>query len=233
MGRLSHGDAEDPENCTPLMVEWGQGTGSAGSLVYWREVGSRMRHGQAGGYGMNKEPGSEMGVTVCETAFGWVGLAWSGQGLVRTTLPKATEGEAASCLPGASGDEPLAASDTEPLVAAGLDVAVLADKMQRYFEGEAVAFDEALDPSIGTDFQRRVWAITRAIPRGQTRTYGQVARQAGRPVGAARAVGQAMARNPWPVIVPCHRVVGHDGRLTGFGGGVTMKQEMLNMEAEI
>ena len=190
---------------------------------------------------MNKKPGSEMGVTVCETAFGWVGLAWSGQGLVRTTLPKATEAEAASCLPGASGDEPLAASDKEPEpasgsapeAAAGLDVAVLADKMQRYFEGEAVAFDEPLDPSIGTEFQRRVWAITRAIPRGQTRTYGQVARQAGRPVGAARAVGQAMARNPWPVIVPCHRVVGHDGRLTGFGGGVTMKQEMLNMEAEI
>jgi methylated-DNA-[protein]-cysteine S-methyltransferase len=115
----------------------------------------------------------------------------------------------------------------------GLDVAALVDKLQRYFEGEAVAFDEPLDPSIGTDFQREVWAITRAIPRGQTRTYGQVARQAGRSVGVARAVGQAMARNPWPVIVPCHRVVGHDGGLTGFGGGVTMKQEMLNMEASI
>ena len=192
---------------------------------------------------MSKEAGSEIGSTLVgstlvgstlvETAFGWVGLAWSGQGLVGTTLPKETEAEAASGLPAASDSEPLEASGSGPEAGAGLDVAALADKMRRYFEGEAVVFEEPLDPSIGTAFQQEVWAITRAIPRGQTRTYGQVARMAGRPVGAARAVGQAMARNPWPVVVPCHRVVGHDGRLTGFGGGLTMKQEMLNMEAEI
>ena len=174
---------------------------------------------------MSKKPETEIGTTLVKTTFGWVGMAWSAQGLVGTTLPRATEAEAATGLP--------AASDREPAAAAGLDVALLADKMRRYFEGEAVAFDEPLDPSIGTEFQKRVWAITQAIPRGQTRTYGQVARQAGSTVGAARAVGQAMARNPWPVIVPCHRVVGHDGRLTGFGGGVHMKQQMLNMEAEI
>lgn len=174
---------------------------------------------------MSKELGTEIASTLVETAFGWVGLAWSDQGLVGTTLPKTTEAEAASGLP--------AAGDGDPVASAGLDVALLAEKMRRYFEGEAVAFDEPLDPTIGTAFQQRVWAITRAIPRGQTRTYGQVARQAGSTVGAARAVGQAMARNPWPVIVPCHRVVGHDGRLTGFGGGVHMKQQMLNMEAEI
>lgn len=184
---------------------------------------------------MNQDSGNEVGstlvdttrvgTTLVETAFGWVGLAWSGQGLVGTTLPKGTEAEAASGLP--------AAGASEPAAVAGLDVAVLADKMRRYFEGEAVVFEEPLDPSIGTAFQQEVWAITRAIPRGQTRTYGQVARLAGRPVGAARAVGQAMARNPWPVVVPCHRVVGHDGRLTGFGGGTTMKQEMLNLEARV
>jgi O-6-methylguanine DNA methyltransferase len=172
---------------------------------------------------MNKDPRSKVGVTVCETVFGWVGIAWSGQGLVGTTLPKASEAEALRRL--------LASSGEDPQTAPGLDVAALAEKLQRYFEGEAVVFDEPLDPSIGTEFQRQVWAITRAIPRGQTWTYGQVARQAGRSPGAARAVGQAMARNPWPVIVPCHRVVGHDGGLTGFGGGVTMKQHMLNMEA--
>jgi methylated-DNA-[protein]-cysteine S-methyltransferase len=108
-------------------------------------------------------------------------------------------------------------------------VAGLSDKLRRYFDGEPVAFDEPLDPGIGTAFQRRVWAATRAIPRGQTRTYGQLAREVGSP-GAARAVGQAMAHNPWPVIVPCHRVVGHDGRLTGFGGGLAMKERMLAME---
>jgi O-6-methylguanine DNA methyltransferase len=182
---------------------------------------------------MGIEAGVDIGTTLVETAFGWVGLAWSGQGLVGTTLPKATEAEAASSLPAASDSEPQVTCSSGPETVAGLDVTVLADKMRRYFEGEAVAFDEPLDPSIGTEFQKQVWAITQGIPRGQTRTYGQVARLAGRPVGAARAVGQAMARNPWPVIVPCHRVVGHDGRLTGFGGGTTMKQEMLNMEASV
>jgi methylated-DNA-[protein]-cysteine S-methyltransferase len=111
-------------------------------------------------------------------------------------------------------------------------VPALTDKLERYFEGEPVVFDEPLDPTTGTDFQREVWALTKAIPRGQTRTYGQIAREAGSP-GAARAVGQSMARNPWPVIVPCHRVVGHDGRLTGFGGGLDMKRRMLVMEGAI
>jgi methylated-DNA-[protein]-cysteine S-methyltransferase len=110
-----------------------------------------------------------------------------------------------------------------------LDIAVLVEKLQAYFEGDVIDFDEPLDSTIGTQFQRRVWGITRAIPRGQTRTYGQIARQAGSP-GAARAVGQSMARNPWPIIVPCHRVLGSDGSLTGFGGGVDMKRRMLEME---
>lgn len=162
-----------------------------------------------------------IGVTVCQTAFGWVGIAWSAQGLVGLTLPRPSEAEALNRLP-SSGDAP-------PACPAGLDIEVLKDRLRRYFAGENVAFDEPLDPTIGTDFQRRVWAITRAIPRGQTRTYGDIARQAGSP-GAARAVGQAMARNPWPIVVPCHRVVGRDGRLTGFGGGLVMKRQMLVME---
>ncbi|MFC2036512.1 methylated-DNA--[protein]-cysteine S-methyltransferase [Chloroflexota bacterium] len=82
---------------------------------------------------------------------------------------------------------------------------------------------------MGTDFQRTVWAITRATPRGQTRTYGAIAREAGSP-GAGRAVDQCMARNPWPVLVPCHRVLGHGGQLTGFGGGMDMKRQILLME---
>jgi methylated-DNA-[protein]-cysteine S-methyltransferase len=119
-----------------------------------------------------------------------------------------------------------------PLPPAGLDLAALSGKLRRYFSGEEVTFDEPLDPTVGTGFQQRVWAITRAIPRGQTRTYGEIARKAGSP-GAARAVGQAMATNPWPPIVPCHRVVGHAGQLTGFGGGLEMKRRMLVMEGAI
>lgn len=170
---------------------------------------------------MNPRAESEVGTAACQTAFGWVGIAWSAHGLVAVTLPQPTETEALSLLPAASGDSP----QKPP----GPDVAGLFDRLQRYFAGQVVTFDETLDPSIGTTFQQQVWAITRAIPRGQTRTYGQIARQAGSP-GAARAVGQAMARNPWPVVVPCHRVVGHDGRLTGFGGGLAMKRQMLDME---
>jgi methylated-DNA-[protein]-cysteine S-methyltransferase len=161
-----------------------------------------------------------IGVTACQTAFGWVGIAWSRRGLVALTLPQPAEADALRSLPAEAGPIPEAVP--------GLDVALLVDKLRRYFDGEPVAFDEPLDPSIGTEFQQRVWAITRAIPRGQTRSYGQVARQADS--CAARAVGQAMARNPWPVIVPCHRVVGSDGSLTGFGGGLEMKKRMLEVE---
>jgi len=140
---------------------------------------------------------------------------------VALSLPRPSEAEAISILP--------AGSATDPAATPGLDVAALVIKLQAYFEGEEVDLNEPLDGTIGTEFQRRVWAITRAIPRGQTRTYGQIARQAGSP-GAARAVGQSMARNPWPIVVPCHRVLGSDGSLTGFGGGVDMKRRMLEME---
>jgi methylated-DNA-[protein]-cysteine S-methyltransferase len=113
-----------------------------------------------------------------------------------------------------------------------LGLEVLTDKLRRYFEGEEVAFHEPLDPSLGTRFQRRVWAAVRTIRRGKTRTYGDIARMVGSPK-AARAVGQAVARNPRPIIVPCHRVVGSDGSLTGFGGGLGMKRQMLSMEGAI
>jgi methylated-DNA-[protein]-cysteine S-methyltransferase len=167
---------------------------------------------------------SKIGVTTCQVAWGWVGIAWSERGLVALTLPQPTEAEALAQLPPC--DDPVL-----PLpMWLGLDV--LADKLRRYFEGEEVTFTLPLDPTIGTEFQRRVWAACRTIPRGKTRTYGDIARLAGSPE-AARAVGQAMARNPWPVIVPCHRVVGEGGGLTGFGGGLTMKQQMLAMEGAL
>ncbi len=169
---------------------------------------------------MRQIQSSKTGCTVCDTALGWVGIAWSAGGLVALTLPQPSEEAALRLLPqGSTGVDP----------GSGLDVKTLEAKLLRAYRGEAVTFDDALDPRIGTPFQQRVWKITRAIPRGQTRTYGEIAREFGSP-GAARAVGQAMARNPWPMLVPCHRVVGHDGRLTGFGGGLAMKQHLLEME---
>jgi methylated-DNA-[protein]-cysteine S-methyltransferase len=173
---------------------------------------------------MSQRSNHEIGRTTCRTAFGWVGVAWSDQGLAAITLPAPTKAEALSQLPETGG------TTADP--AAGLDVPALLAKLRRYFEGEEIAFDEPLDPTMGTEFQRRVWVLTQEIPRGQTRTYGQLARMAGSP-GAARAVGQAMARNPWPIIVPCHRVVGSNGSLTGFGGGMEMKRRMLQMEGAL
>jgi methylated-DNA-[protein]-cysteine S-methyltransferase len=172
---------------------------------------------------MSQDSVSSTGIAVCQTALGWVGIAWSARGLMALTLPQASEVEATRHLPAPSGP-----AGPAPI----LDISVLKDRLLRAYRGEAVAFPESLDPHVGTPFQRRVWAITRAIPRGQTRTYGEIAREAGSP-GAARAVGQAMARNPWPMLVPCHRVVGHDGRLTGFGGGLALKQRMLEMEGAV
>ena len=81
----------------------------------------------------------------------------------------------------------------------------------------------------GTPFQRRVWQELRAIPRGETRTYGELAIRLGMP-GAARAVGGAVARNPISIVVPCHRVVGADGSLTGYAGGVERKRALLAIE---
>ncbi len=173
---------------------------------------------------MSRQVVQAIGSMACETTFGWVSFAWSPSGLVAVTLPQPSRAEANSLLP------PVVTSAPEP--EPGLAVARLAQKLCRYFDGGEVSFEEPLDPAIGTPFHKLVWAITRAIPRGEVRTYGQIARQAGSPA-AARAVGQAMARNPWPIIVPCHRVVGSDGQLTGFGGGLPMKRRMLVLEGAL
>jgi O-6-methylguanine DNA methyltransferase len=105
----------------------------------------------------------------------------------------------------------------------------LADKQQRWLDCETVALDKALDETVGTGFQQGVLAAARAIPRGQMRTYGQVARRVGLP-GAARAVDQAIAHNPWAIVVSCHRPVGHDLRPTGFRGDLDVKRALLLLE---
>ena len=89
-------------------------------------------------------------------------------------------------------------------------------------------FDLPLRPG-GTPFERRVWDALREIPYGETTSYGALAARIGEP-GAARAVGRANGRNPIPVIVPCHRVIGADGSLTGFGGGIACKRALLDLE---
>jgi methylated-DNA-[protein]-cysteine S-methyltransferase len=102
-------------------------------------------------------------------------------------------------------------------------------QLSEYFDGERAAFDVPLVIS-GTPFQRRVWQALRQIPYGETTTYGELARRVGRP-SASRAVGLANGRNPIAVIVPCHRVIGSDGSLTGYGGGLERKRLLLELEA--
>ena len=101
-------------------------------------------------------------------------------------------------------------------------------QLQAYFAGELTDFDLDLD-LIGTDFQRRVWEALLTIPYGETRSYGVIAAQLGSP-GASRAVGLANGHNPIGIIVPCHRVIGANGSLTGYGGGLSKKRQLLDME---
>lgn len=104
-------------------------------------------------------------------------------------------------------------------------------QLGEYFAGERDAFDLDLAPR-GTDFQRAVWRAIAAIPAGQTRTYGEVAHDLGKP-GASRAVGAATGRNPISIIVPCHRLVGAAGAMTGYAGGVDRKRWLLDHEAGV
>ncbi|MBX3283906.1 MAG: methylated-DNA--[protein]-cysteine S-methyltransferase [Actinobacteria bacterium] len=117
-----------------------------------------------------------------------------------------------------------AAEDPGPFRAA-------ADQLEAYFAGDRHEFDLVLAPT-GTDFQVSVWQALLEIPYGETRSYGQLAAHLGSP-GASRAVGLANGRNPLAIVVPCHRVIGADGTLTGYAGGMDRKRLLLDLEAGV
>jgi methylated-DNA-[protein]-cysteine S-methyltransferase len=154
-----------------------------------------------------------------KTATGWVGILGSSAGLIRTTLPEPSEKEAVSLLGDNLSKANLSPQCFEDLI----------KRFQSYFSGRRVNFPDKLDLSEATSFQREVWEAARQIPYGQTRSYVWVARQIGKP-GAARAVGQALGRNPLPIIIPCHRVVASNGSLGGFSGGLEIKRFLLELE---
>jgi len=106
----------------------------------------------------------------------------------------------------------------------------IATQLGEYFAGSRRTFDLPLAPR-GTPFQRSVWSVLQTIPYGQTWSYLQVARTIGKP-SACRAVGAANGANPLPIIVPCHRVIGTNGALTGFGGGIDTKRRLLALEGQ-
>jgi methylated-DNA-[protein]-cysteine S-methyltransferase len=131
-----------------------------------------------------------------------------------------------------NGRAPEAVETAAP--AEGADAAVLAEaarQLDEYFAGQRQSFDLPLAMA-GTAFQRLVWDALRGIGYGETVSYGEIADQIGRPT-AARAVGMANGRNPVSIIVPCHRVVGSDGSLTGYGGGIANKQRLLDLERRV
>lgn len=101
-------------------------------------------------------------------------------------------------------------------------------QLREYFAGERKAFALPLAPA-GTEFQKKVWAALRDIPWGETRSYGDIARAIGKPA-ACRAVGMANGRNPLPVFIPCHRVIGTNGSITGYSGGLEKKRFLLRLE---
>jgi methylated-DNA-[protein]-cysteine S-methyltransferase len=104
-------------------------------------------------------------------------------------------------------------------------------QLDAYFAGTLRQFDLSLAPA-GTPFQQRVWQALREIPYGETVSYGELARRIGRP-SAVRAVGAANGQNPLAIVIPCHRVIGSDGRLVGYGGGLPAKSALLELERRV
>ena len=156
---------------------------------------------------------------VFETPAGWMGVLGSPSGLRRTTLPQSSEKAALSLL----------GIDSGSATQSSHRFTDLEKRFQAYFAGNMVDFPDELDFSEATPFQRKVWQATRNIPCGQTRSYAWIASQAGNPA-AARAAGQALGKNPLPIIVPCHRVLSTGGGLGGFSGGLAMKEFLLKLE---
>lgn len=154
--------------------------------------------------------------TTFPTAWGDCGLTWSETGLTGVQLPGPSRGGPAAPLADAPGW-----------------VRDLAERIQKHFGGELQDFaDVPLDPGAVPPFAQRVYAEARTVKAGHTVTYGELAARLGEGTDASRAVGAALGSNPWPLIVPCHRILGAGGRLTGFSapGGVRTKARLLALE---
>lgn len=154
---------------------------------------------------------------VFETAFGWCGVAFSGRKLARCVTPRASRQEAEWAL----GADDVCGEEA---------FADIVGRMRRYFDGERVEFS-AIEPSLENlpPFARAALGECAKVPYGTVVTYKEIARRVGSP-GGARAVGRAMAANPVPIIIPCHRVVRSDGGLGGYSSGVGTKRRLLELE---
>jgi len=161
----------------------------------------------------------ELCYVIFNTSAGWVGMLGSRAGLLRVTLPQRLPEGIFQQLGISPNQAALSPQRFQNLM----------ERFRAYFAGHKVDFPDCLDLSTATAFQREVWETTRLIPYGETRSYTWVAEQI-RKQRAVRAVGQALGKNPLPVIIPCHRVLASNGGLGGFSGGLEMKRFLLHLE---
>ena len=156
---------------------------------------------------------------VVNTYMGWVAIVGSERGLIRVSLPHSSTQESLQSL----------GSIIEEARFCRHRFGDLSKRLRAYFSGYRISFTDELDFSDVTHFQKKVWQATKSIPYGETRSYGWLANRIGQP-RAVQAVGQALARNRLPIIIPCHRVVSNDSSLGGFFGGLNMKKRLLHLE---
>lgn len=162
-----------------------------------------------------------------DTEFGACAIAWSEAGLTRLQLPERTRAATEARIRRVGAE-----SAGTPLPAFAVDAI---DALQIYFSRTPVSLDALrLDESFLSAFNASIYRALRAVPRGTTVTYGELAKKVGQP-GAARAVGVAMGQNPWPIIVPCHRVLASGGKMGGFSapGGTATKERLLALEGVV
>lgn len=161
----------------------------------------------------NPYHGVRMDALVFSTTFGTCSIEWHSDGLTGFGL--------------------LATPRATPRISAPDRIAAVIERVQRHLDGDLQDFaDLPFDYSRVSEFQRTVYEAALTVKAGTTRTYGWLATAAGRPISSSRAVGMALGRNPWPLLIPCHRFVGANGKLTGFSapGGVETKRRLLSLE---
>src|SRR5262245_62983843 len=167
--------------------------------------------------------------TSLKTPIGVLYVAANGKGVTAIEFPRTGGTRPSRHAASRSREGDLEAADAPVRAAARRHLEAAVRQLREYFAGEREGFDLDLFMT-GTDFEAKVWKRLARIPHGETCTYAEIAHAVGAP-GAARAAGAAIGKNPVPIVVPCHRVVGANGSLTGFGGGLGRKKWLLEHEA--
>jgi methylated-DNA-[protein]-cysteine S-methyltransferase len=172
----------------------------------------------------HSSPAPPRAVLIFLTPWGWMGISETKKGIDAIVLPKTSRSAVESALL-SFDDQPITHRPSEQLQAARTQVS-------EYLARTRQSFDFPLDLSQGTSFQRLVWRMLQRVPYGKLRSYRWIAARVGGHQ-YARAVGNAVGANPVPIVVPCHRIVAHDGALGGFSGGLSVKRRLLTLEGTL